>query len=58
MLDANKGSELTTVLWREDIDVMRFLKNLREQARASGGDVRCLFGNHELMNMAGMFPYV
>jgi hypothetical protein len=24
---------------------------------ANGGDVRCLFGNHELMNLAGVFAY-
>jgi hypothetical protein len=41
-----------------DVDVLRFLTNLRVQARANGGDVRCLFGNHELMNLAGVFAYV
>jgi hypothetical protein len=34
-----------------DVDVLRFLTNLRSR-HANGGDVRCLFGNHELMNLA------
>lgn len=41
-----------------DVDVLRFLANLRVQARASGGDVRCLYGNHELMNLVGIYAYV
>jgi hypothetical protein len=57
MLDA-KARNVPQFYGGEDIDVLRFLKNLRTQARASGGDVRCLFGNHELMNMAGVFAYV
>lgn len=41
-----------------DVDVLRFLAELRVQARASGGDVRCLYGNHEIMNMVGIYTYV
>lgn len=41
-----------------DLDILKFLLKLRGQARTSGGDVRCLLGNHELMNLAGIYTYV
>ena len=37
---------------------MRLLIKLQEQARASGGDVICLLGNHEVMNAQLDFRYV
>jgi hypothetical protein len=41
-----------------DLDILKFLIKLRGQAKASGGDVKCLLGNHELMNMAEIYTYV
>jgi hypothetical protein len=41
-----------------DVDILRYLITLREQARDVGGDVKCLVGNHELMNLAKIFAYV
>lgn len=41
-----------------DVDVLKFLESLRRQARYFGGDVRCLLGNHEIMNMMHIFDYV
>jgi hypothetical protein len=41
-----------------DLDVLRYLYALRSQARAAGGDVVCVLGNHEVMNLSGNFTYV
>ena len=41
-----------------DIDTVRFMNNLQKSARAAGGDVTCLLGNHEQMNRDGAFHYV
>jgi Calcineurin-like phosphoesterase len=41
-----------------DIDTVRFLDTLQKSARAAGGDVTCLLGNHEQMNRVGAFHYV
>jgi hypothetical protein len=41
-----------------DTDVLAYMYQLRAQARAAGGDVRCLVGNHEIMNLADIFTYV
>lgn len=40
-----------------DISVLRFFADLRDQARAAGGDVACVLGNHELMTLVGLFSY-
>lgn len=57
MLDG-KARNLPQFSGGHDVDVLRFLAKLRAQARAVGGDVRCIFGNHEVMNMGGLFTYV
>lgn len=40
-----------------DVAVLQFFAFLREQARAVGGDVLCVIGNHEVMTLVGMFQY-
>mmetsp|Transcript_5973 Transcript_5973/g.12632 ORF Transcript_5973/g.12632 Transcript_5973/m.12632 type:complete len:585 (-) Transcript_5973:198-1952(-) len=42
----------------EERRVLHLLLSLREQARAAGGDVFALLGNHELMNAEADFRYV
>lgn len=38
--------------------ILKMLFRLQREARASGGDVHILLGNHELMNVMGNFRYV
>lgn len=38
--------------------VMDLLMSLQEEAEEAGGEVRTLFGNHEMMNIIGDFRYV
>lgn len=40
-----------------EIAIMRKLRALRKQARAAGGDVVCMNGNHEIMTVMGDFRY-
>ena len=40
-----------------EIAIMRKLRALRKQARQVGGDVVCMNGNHEIMNVMGDFRY-
>lgn len=40
-----------------DLGVLRFFDRLGEEARAAGGDVFSLLGNHELMNSLGYLSY-
>ena len=42
----------------EDIKVMKFFNYIDKKARANGGMVISLLGNHELMNSEGNFTYV
>lgn len=42
---------------REDVAVLRFFNRLHADARAHGGAVYSLAGNHELMNVYGDFSY-
>eukprot|EP00306_Pavlova_sp_CCMP459_P008601 CAMPEP_0185167018 /NCGR_PEP_ID=MMETSP1139-20130426/13579_1 /TAXON_ID=298111 /ORGANISM="Pavlova sp., Strain CCMP459" /LENGTH=357 /DNA_ID=CAMNT_0027732487 /DNA_START=13 /DNA_END=1086 /DNA_ORIENTATION=- len=42
----------------DDLDAFLFLRRLRRQARAVGGEVVWLTGNHEYLNLAGEFTYV
>lgn len=42
----------------DEVEIIRYLDKLTDQARASGGDVLRLMGNHELMNHVGDFRYV
>lgn len=42
---------------REDLGVLRFFNALHEAARKKGGAVYSLVGNHELMNVQGLFQY-
>ncbi|MBK7776589.1 MAG: metallophosphoesterase [Sandaracinaceae bacterium] len=41
-----------------EAELMDLFERLREEARASGGEVHLLLGNHELMNAAGDLTYV
>ena len=40
-----------------EIDVLFFLERLQCEARAAGGALHVLNGNHETMNVAGRFTY-
>lgn len=42
----------------DEPDILALLARLQGEARAAGGDVLVLNGNHELMNVAGDFRYV
>jgi len=42
----------------EEIEIYDLLDRLAKEAKASGGAVHILNGNHELMNVAGRFLYV
>ena len=42
---------------REDVAVIKYFNELHERATGSGGAVYSLVGNHELMNVHGMFQY-
>jgi hypothetical protein len=42
----------------DEPDILALLERLRQEARAKGGDLIALNGNHELMNVAGDFRYV
>lgn len=42
---------------REDITVLRYFNDLHNKAQVHGGAVYSLVGNHELMNVHGMFQY-
>lgn len=52
--------QLGDILDRGDheIQILHLLLRLREQARACGGDVKLLNGNHETLNICGDFRYV
>jgi hypothetical protein len=41
-----------------DLQLLDYLGRLAESAKANGGEVTCLKGNHEVMNEAGFFQYV
>jgi hypothetical protein len=41
-----------------EAELMDLFERLREEARAAGGEVHLLLGNHELMNAAGDLRYV
>lgn len=41
-----------------DLQLLDYLGRLAASARANGGEVTCLRGNHEVMNEAGQFHYV
>lgn len=41
----------------EEIDILYFLERLEHEARAAGGAVYILNGNHETMNVGGRFTY-
>lgn len=42
----------------EDVEIMEFFNMMDERARVYGGAVYSLLGNHELMNIDGVFEYV
>lgn len=42
---------------RRDVDVLRYFNAIHERAREHGGAVYSLVGNHEMMNVHGMFQY-
>ncbi|PNG99167.1 hypothetical protein TSOC_015060, partial [Tetrabaena socialis] len=42
----------------DSLALLGLLERLRAQARAAGGDVVCLLGNHELMNVQQDFRYI
>eukprot|EP00873_Tetraselmis_striata_P041637 jgi/Tetstr1/461901/TSEL_006979.t1 len=42
---------------REDVAVLRYFNSLHDRAEEAGGAVYNLVGNHELMNVHGMFQY-
>jgi len=46
----DRGSEVTEVLW--------LIYSLEDKAKASGGYVHFILGNHEIMNMSGDLRYV
>lgn len=41
-----------------DLQIVDYLDRLSQSARAGGGEVTCLKGNHEIMNENGIFEYV
>lgn len=41
-----------------DLQLVDYLGRLAESAKANGGEVTCLKGNHEIMNEDGFFQYV
>lgn len=41
-----------------DLQLVDYLGRLSKSARAAGGEVTCLKGNHEIMNENGIFEYV
>lgn len=41
-----------------DLQLVDYLGRLAESAKANGGKVTCLKGNHEVMNEVGVFQYV
>jgi Calcineurin-like phosphoesterase len=53
-----RGDESSYVSSMGDIDTVRYLDALQRSARAAGGEVTCLLGNHEQMNRIGVFDYV
>lgn len=42
----------------DDYEILRFMRALRRQARACGGEVASVLGNHEVMNVLGDFSCV
>ncbi|MEZ4649370.1 MAG: metallophosphoesterase [Candidatus Eisenbacteria bacterium] len=59
------GAELVVVQTGDQIDrgdeeqaILDLLDRLQDEARASGGAVHALLGNHEIMNVEGDFRYV
>jgi hypothetical protein len=59
--DVLDGKERTEHPYRSsigDLDLVTYLSKLRALARHSGGNVTCLLGNHELMNLRGDYSYV
>ena len=59
--DVLDGKERTYDTYRSsmgDIETVRYLHELRNAARRFGGDVTCLLGNHEIMNLKGDYSYV
>jgi hypothetical protein len=58
MLDAKVRTGRTFSSEGGDLGVLRYMVGLRAQARAVGGDVVCILGNHEVMNMVGDYSYV
>jgi hypothetical protein len=56
-IDSFRGNENE---WEHlpDLEVIRFMDKLNEQAQAKGGQVISILGNHEMMNLMGDFSYV